>query len=144
MGARAKQIIAIIAIAVVLAYLGMAAVRPMENYAPMPASIVTVILATLLSGALLVFITEDAIRSIVAATLLALFLFGGIRAGVVAWNLIDLQIPFNFIDLAGADSVLQYTMNNALLMYLAAGLMGVLGAAIALFAIPDRWQGRGE
>ena len=140
MPAKILRVSAIIAIALLLAYIGAAATPPMHNYAPVPASLYTVIVATLCCSVLLALATDQAVQSIVAATALALFLFGGIRAGVIAWSLTHQDIPFTLYELAISDSVFQYTLHRGLFMYMVSGLLGMLGAVLAMIAIPDRFR----
>ena len=139
---RAKIILvsAVAAIGLSLAYLGTAATPPMHNYAPVPAALHTVILVTLICGVLLSLFTDQGVQCIVAASVLAFFLFGGIRAVVIAWSLTHQEIPFTLYELAISDAVLQYTLHRALLMYLASGLIGMLGAVLTMVIVPDRWR----
>lgn len=139
MRARIKQYTAIIAVGLILAYLATAAVPPMRDFVPMPATLGIVLLAAVICGALFALVTEQAPQSIVAASLLAMLFFAGIRAYVVAW-ILGKFISFTFLELILSDSVLLYTMHRGLIMFLGCGLLGLIGAVVGVVAIPDRFR----
>lgn len=144
MRSRVRQITEIIAVGTILAYLGVAAVSPMDNYAIVPASLVAVILASGFCGALLALITDRAVQSMALASLLALFLFGGIRAYVIAWTLTSKQIPFGLAELAISDAVFQYVMQRGLFMFVASGLVGAFCAAVMIVVLPMHYDPNGR
>ena len=137
MKARIKQYTATIALAMSIAYLGMATVPPMRNFAPMPATLWIVILFSAIGGFLLVFVTSRAPQSMAIASLLAMLFFAGIRAYVVGWRLSQF-ISFTFFELIFSDSVFLYTMHRGLFLFLSSGLMGIMGAVVGIMVIPDR------
>ena len=137
MSAKVKQFTAIIAVGLILAYLAMAAVPPMRNFVPVPATLGAVLLVAVICGAMLALVTEQAPQSIVVASLLAMLFFAGIRAYVVAW-ILGKFISFTFFELILSDSVLLYTMHRGLIMFLGCGLVGLIGAVAGVVAIPNR------
>jgi uncharacterized membrane protein len=140
MRGKVMHITAVFAIGMMLAYLGAAATPPMRNYAPAPASLYTVLIAALLCGVFLASVSDQAVQSIAAGAALGMIFFGGVRAWVIAWSLTHQQVPFTLYELAISDSVLQYTIHRGMFMYLASGLVGMLGAALTMVILPDQFR----
>lgn len=139
MARRIAQYASIAAVASLLAYLGAASVPPMRYFAPAPASLGLVLLAAALAGLLLAFVTDQAPLSVVIAVILALLLFAGIRAVTVGMALRRL-ISVGVFELISSDAVLLYTLQRGLIMYFAAGLLGLIGSVAGLLLIPQRYR----
>ena len=138
MGQRVRQGIAVVAVAVVLAYTGTVSVSPVRDFAPWrPTNLSWLSVVSAICGVLLALSSDRAAWSIVAASVLAVLIFGGLWS-YICWALLGQYI--SFFDLIQSDLVLFYVIQLGILMFMASALFGLLGAVIATVFLPDRYR----
>ena len=136
MSQRVRQGTAIVAAALVLAYVGAVSVSKVRDFAPWPANLLWLSVVSVICGVLLALSSDGAVRSIVVASVVAVLIFGGLRSYMV-WTLLGQYVSLS--DLVLSDLVLLYVIQRGLLMLLVSALFGLLGAVVTLVFLPDRY-----
>jgi hypothetical protein len=134
---RVEQTLAIVAVALVLACVGTTGFSPVGDFVPWPASPLWLGVISVVCGILLALVGEQALRSMVAASLLGVLIFGGLWSHI-AWVLVGQYLSANFLELVLSNLVLTYVFQRGALMLLISLLPGLLGVAIASIFLPDR------
>ena len=134
---RARQGTAIVAAALVLAYLGAVSISQVGDFAPWPANKAWLSIFSSMCGVLLALSNERPAQSMVVASALAVPIFAGVWSYIL-WTLLGQQI--SFIDLILSDFMLLYVIRLGVLLFIVSVLFGLLGTVVALTLIPDRFR----
>lgn len=137
MSRRLKQGTAIIAAALVVAYLGLISITEVGDYVSWSVGLLGLSLAAALCGLLLALIDEQAIRLMSIASVLGMLIFGGLWS-IASWALLGEQ--FTFVELILSDLVFSYVLRRGLLLGLITILFGLIGAAGMQLFLPAHYH----
>ena len=143
MGQSVRRGTAVVAVALILAYVGTMAITPMRDFAPWPTNMLWLGVVSTICGVLLALISligEEAVWSIIAASVLAVLIFGGLWS-YICWALLGQYISqyISFFNLILSDFVFPYVIKRGALMFIVSVLFELLGAVIALIFLPARY-----
>jgi hypothetical protein len=127
-----RQSMAVIAAAVILAYMGLISLSHLRDYVAWPADMLALSIVAALCGALLALAESEALHLYLIASVVSALLFGGFWA-YATWGVLGNSIPF--VDLLFSDFVLLYVVQRSFLLVapcLVFGLLGVLGVQLLL------------
>ena len=127
-----RQSSAVLAVASILAYVGLISLSHIRDYVPWPADMLALSLVAALCGALLAAAESRAILLFALAASLSAFLFGGYWA-FASWALLRGQLPA--LDILFSDYVFVYTVQRGFLLVapsIVFGLLGVFGVQLLL------------
>ncbi len=136
MSRRVRQGTAIVAVALVLAYVGTVSVSKVRDFAPWPANLLWLIVISAICGVLLALSSDGADWSIAVASLLAVLIFGGLQSYMI-WVLLGQYV--SLFDLVLSDFVLVYVTQRGILMLMVSALFGLLGAVVTRAFLPDHY-----
>ena len=138
MSSLVRQSSAVLAVAFVLAYVGLISLSHIRDYVPWPADMLALSLAAALCGALLAAAESRAILLFTLAAILSVFLFGGFWS-YASWALLRGQLPV--LDILFSDFVFIYTVQRGFILVapsIVFGLLGVFGVQLLLPKIMRR------
>ena len=127
-----RQSMAVIAAAVILAYMGLISLSHLRDYVAWPADMLALSIVAALCGMLLALAESKALHLYLIASVVSPLLFGGFWA-YATWGVLGNSIPF--VDLLFSDFVLLYVVQRSFLLVapcLVFGLLGVLGVQLLL------------
>lgn len=137
---RLRQSLAMIAVALVLAYVGTAAVARVRGFAPWEGDLLWLIVAAFVCGILLTLTNDDAIWLMMAASVLAVLIFIGLWS-VIFWMSLEQSIPI--LDLLLSDFVFIYFAQRSSLLLFLSVLFGLLGVALVMalqIFLPEQYR----
>jgi len=126
----------VMAAALVLAYLGTFSMSQVREFAPLPANVLWLGVASVVCGVLLALTDAGAARLIVVAAALAVLIFGGLWS-YIAWALLGQH--FSLFELIRSDIVFLYVVRQGAVMFIASAPFGLLGAVAVRAFLPDRY-----
>ncbi|MDE0462848.1 MAG: hypothetical protein OXH93_10585 [Caldilineaceae bacterium] len=132
MSSLIRQSAAVLAVASILAYVGLISLSHIQNYVPWPADMLALSLVAAICGALLAAAESRAILLFTLAAILSVLLFGGFWA-YASWALLRGQLPA--LDLLFSDYVFTYTVQRGFILVapsIVFGLLGVFGVQLLL------------
>ncbi|MDE0143703.1 MAG: hypothetical protein OXI80_03555 [Caldilineaceae bacterium] len=138
MRALIRQSSAVLAVASILAYVGLISLSHIRDYVPWPADMLALSLVAALCGALLAAAESRAILLFALAAILSAFLFGSYWA-FASWALLRGQLPA--LDILFSDYVFVYTVQRGFLLVapsIVFGLLGVFGVQLLLSKVLRR------
>jgi hypothetical protein len=127
-----RQSMAVIAAAVILAYMGLISLSHLRDYVAWPADMLALSIVAALCGALLALAESEALHLYLIASVVSALLFGGFWA-YATWGVLGSSIPF--VELLFSDLVFFYAVQRSFLLVtpcLVFGLLGVLGVQLLL------------
>ena len=132
MSAYLRQSAVVLAVAAILAYVGLISLSSMRDYVAWPTDMLGLSLVAALCGMLLALAEKKALSMFIVAAMLSVLLFGGFWA-YASWAMLRGQLPT--LPLLLSDFVLLYTVQRGFLLVassLVFGLLGVLGVQLFL------------
>lgn len=138
MRALIRQSSAVLAVASILAYVGLISLSHIRDYVPWPADMLALSLVAALCGALLAAAESRAILLFALAAILSALLFGGYWA-FASWALLRGQLPA--LDILFSDYVFVYTVQRGFILVapsIVFGLLGVFGVQLLLSKVLRR------
>ena len=132
MSAYLRQSAVVLAVAAILAYVGLISLSSMRDYVAWPTDMLGLSLVAALCGMLLALAEKKALSMFIVAAMLSVLLFGGFWA-YASWAMLRGQLPT--LPLLLSDLVLLYTVQRGFLLVassLVFGLLGVLGVQLFL------------
>ena len=132
MSAYLRQSAVVLAVAAILAYVGLISLSSMRDYVAWPTDMLGLSLVAALCGMLLALAEKIALSMFIVAAMLSVLLFGGFWA-YASWALLRGQLPT--LPLLFSDLVLLYIVQRGFLLVassLVFGLLGVLGVQLFL------------
>ncbi len=135
-----RQSLAVIAAAIVLAYVGTTAVSQVRGFAPWQGNLAWLVIAAMICGILIAFTNDDAIWLMIAATVLSVLIFIGLWS-VIFWVLLGRALPLHRLILS--DFLFIYFVQRGSLILFLGGLFGLLGVASVMILqifIPERYR----
>lgn len=133
-----RQSSAVLAVASILAYVGLISLSHIRDYVPWPADMLALSLVAALCGALLAAAESRAILLFALAAISSVFLFAGYWA-FASWTLLRGQLPA--LDILLSDYVFVYTVQRGFLLVapsIVFGLLGVFGVQLLLSKVLRR------
>jgi hypothetical protein len=127
-----RQSMAVIAAAVILAYMGLISLSHLRDYVAWPADMLALSIVAALCGMLLALAESKALHLYLIASVVSALLFGGFWA-YATWGVLGSSIPL--VELLFSDLVLLYAVQRSFLLVtpcLVFGLLGVLGVQLLL------------
>jgi hypothetical protein len=137
MASRIRQGTSVIAAAAVLAYVSMAGLTELRDFALWPASLAWLVLAAFVCGVLLSLVGEGGAWLSVASSVLAVLLFAGLW-NFVFWSFLGQYA--SFFELGMSNPFLYLVLPRCALILLTTAPMGLLGAVAATILIPDEYR----
>ncbi len=137
MATRVRQCTSIIAAAMVLAYVSVAGLTEVRDFALFPASLAWLAVAAFLCGVLLSLIDEGGAWHIVASSLLAVLLFAGLW-NYIFWSFLGEYA--SFFELGMSDPFIYLVLPRCALILFTTALVGLLGAVAATILLPDEYR----
>ncbi len=137
MTSRIRQGTSVIAAAVVLAYVSMAGLTEIRDFAVLPANLAWLVVAAFVCGVLLALVGEGGAWRIVASCVLAVLLFAGLW-NYIFWSFLGEYA--SFIELGMSNPFLYLVLPRCALILLAAAPLGLLGAVAATIVVPDEYR----
>jgi hypothetical protein len=134
---RVRQGTAVIAAAVVLAYVSVAGLTEVGDFAIWQANLSWLALAAFVCGVLLSFVGEGSAWLAVASSVLAVLIFGGL------WNYIFwsfLGEVASFAELAISNPFLYLVLPRSAVILFITFMLGLLGSVAATLLLPDRYR----
>jgi len=119
-----RQGAAVLAVASILAYVGLISLSHIRDYVPWPADMLALSLVAALCGALLAAAESRAILLFALAAILSALLFGGYWA-FASWALLRGQLPAH--DILFSDYVFVYAVQRGFLLVAPSIVFGLLG-----------------
>jgi len=132
-----RQGTAIIAAAVVLAYVSMAGLTELHDFAIWPASLVWLAVAAFVCGVLLAIIGEGGAWHIVGSSVLAALLFAGLW-NYIFWSFLGEHA--SFWELGMSNPYINLVLPRCALILLITAPMGLLGVVAATILLPDEYR----
>ena len=132
MSAYLRQSAMVVAVAAILAYVGLISLSSVRDYVAWPTDMLGLSLVAALCGILLALAEKKALLLFTVSATLSLLLFGGFWA-YASWALLRGQLPI--LTLLISDLVLLYTVQRGFLLVAPTfvfGLLGVLGVQLLL------------
>ncbi len=132
MSAYLRQSAMVVAVAAILAYVGLISLSSVRDYVAWPTDMLGLSLVAALCGILLALAEKKALPLFTVAAILSVLLFGGFWA-YASWALLRGQLPI--LTLLISDLVLLYTVQRGFLLVAPTfvfGLLGVLGVQLIL------------
>lgn len=127
-----RQSAVVLAVAAILAYVGLISLTAIRDYVAWPADMLGLSLVAALCGMLLALAEKKALSMFIVAAILSVVLFGGFWA-YASWALLRGQLPT--LALLLSDLVLLYTVQRGFLLVapsIVFGLLGILGVQLLL------------
>ena len=134
---RIRQASAIIAAAIVLAYLGLVALSEVKRFAPFAADTNWLIVGAFICGVLFALISDRAIESMFLAAVLAVIVFIGIW-GFFFWRFFGAY--FSLFELMISNRFFAEVFPRTLLMFSLSTIVGIIAAVIVMLVIPDQYR----
>jgi hypothetical protein len=128
-----RQSMAVIAVAAVLAYMGLISFSHVSGYVAWPVDMLALSVVAALCGALLALAEGKSILLLVIASAMSVFLFGGFWM-FASWALLGNQ--FSFVELILSDIVFVYIVQRSFVLAAPGFVFGVLGAIIVELFLP--------
>lgn len=128
---------AIIAAAVVLAYVGMTGLTEFRDFAIWPANLLWLAVAAFVCGVLLALIGTGSAWHIVASSVLAVLLFAGLW-NYIFWSFLGEHA--SFWELGMSNPYINLVLPRCALILLIAAPMGLLGVVAATILVPDAYR----
>jgi hypothetical protein len=128
---------ATVAAALVLTYVGTAALSEVGDFGLWPASLTWLGVAAVVCGALLALIGGGAAWSMVAASVLAALLFAGL------WNMIYwtfLGVYVDFFEITISNPFLYQVLPRCAIIVLTTAPLGLIGVVAATILLPERYR----
>lgn len=132
MSSFTRQSSAVLAVASILAYVGLISLSHIRDYVPWPADMLALSLVAAICGALLALAEDRAILLFTLAAILSVLLFGGFWA-FASWALLRGQLPV--LDVLFSDFVFIYAVQRGFILVapsIVFGLIGVFGVQLLL------------
>lgn len=133
MNASLRQGLAVLAVAAILAHMGLISLSHVKDYVAWPAGSLGLCIAAALCGALLALAEEKAILLMTVAAPVSAMLFGASWAAAT-WGLLGSQVPT--AELFFSDLVLLYALQRSFLLGAPAIVFGLLGVLIVQLSLP--------
>ena len=130
-----RQGAAVLAVASILAYVGLISLSHLRDYVPWPADLLALSLVAAICGAVLAVAESRAILLFTLAAILSALLFGGFWA-YASWALLRGQLPA--LDLLFSDYVFTYTVQRGFILVapsIVFGLLGVFSVQLLLYKL---------
>jgi len=134
---KVRQWTAIVAAAVVLAYVGIVAVTEVRDFALWSANLTWLGVIAAICGALLALVSEGAVWSIVVASVLAVLIFAGLWS-YIFWSFLGEY--FSFLELIVSNLFIFQVLPRSALILITTLLLGLLGTVAATILLPDRYR----
>ena len=128
---------AIIAAAVVLAYVGTVTVSEVRDFALWPAGLVWLSVFAVICGVLLTLTSDGAIWSIVVASVLAIVIFAGLWS-YIFWSFLGEY--FSYFELIVSTAFISQVFRQSLVILITTVPLGLLGVVAATIFLPDRYR----
>ncbi len=128
-----RQSMAVIAVAAVLAYMGLISLSHVSGYVAWPADMLALSVVAALCGALLALAEGKSILLLLIATAVSGLLFGGFWM-YTSWALLGNQFPFG--ELILSDVVFLYIIQRSFLLAAPGFVFGALGVIIVELFLP--------
>lgn len=132
-----KQATSVIAAALVLAYVSMAGLTEIRDFAIFPANLLWLVVAAFLCGVLLALVGEGGAWRIVASCVLAVLLFAGLW-NYIFWSFLGEYA--SFVELGMSNPFIYLVLPRCALILLTAAPLGLLGAVAATIVVPDEYR----
>lgn len=136
---KVRQWTAIIAAALVLAYVGTVTVSEVRDFALWPAGLVWLGVFAVICGALLALISDGAVWAIVLASVLAVLIFAGLWSYIL-WSLLGEY--FSLFELIVSTLFVSQVFRQSVVLLITTIPLGLLGVAAATIFVPDRYRPR--
>jgi hypothetical protein len=134
---KVRQWTAIVAAAIVLAYVSMAAVTEVRGFALWPTNLAWMGVSAAICGALLALIDEGAVWLIVVASALAVLIFVGLWSYIFWLFLGEL---FSFSELVISNLFIYQVLPRSVVILITSLPLGLLGTVAATIFLPDRYR----
>ena len=128
---------AIIAAAVVLAYVGTVTVSEVRDFALWQASLGWLGVFAVICGVLLALISDGAVWSIVVASVLAVLIYAGLWS-YIFWSLLGEY--FSYSELIVSTPFISQVFRQSFVILITSVPLGLLGMAAATIFLPDRYR----
>jgi hypothetical protein len=128
---------AIIAAAVILAYVGTVTVSEVRDFALWPASLVWLSVFAVICGGLLALISDGAVWSTVVASVLAVLIFAGLWS-YIFWSFLGEWFPYS--ELIVSTPFISRVFRQSFVILITTIPLGLLGAVAATIFPPDRYR----
>jgi hypothetical protein len=128
---------AIIAAAVVLAYVGTVTVSEVRDFALWPAGLIWLSVFAVICGVLLALISDGAGWSIVMASVLAVLIFAGLWS-YIFWAFLGKY--FSYFELIVSTPFISQVFRQGFVILITTVPLGLLGVAAATIFVPDRYR----
>ena len=137
MASRFRQATSVVAAAVVLAYVSMAGLTEIRDFALLPANLVWLVVAAFVCGVLLVLIGEGGTWRVVVSCVLAVVLFAGLW-NCIFWSFLGEYA--SFFELGISNPFIYLVVPRCALILLTTAPVGLLGAVAATILVPDEYR----
>jgi hypothetical protein len=134
---KVRQWTAIVAAAVVLAYVGIVAVTEVRDFALWPASLAWLGVFAAICGALLALISDGAAWSIVVASVLAVMIFAGLWS-YIFWLFLGEFV--SLLEIIVSNLFIFQVLPRSAVVLITTVLLGLLGVVAATIFLPDRYR----
>ena len=129
-----RQSMAVIAVAAVLAYMGLISLSHVGGYVAWPVDMLALSVAAALCGVLLALAEGKSILLLVIASAVSVLLFGGFWM-YTSWALLGNQFPF--VELILSDFVFLYILKRSFFLAAPGFVFGVFGVIIVELVLPS-------
>lgn len=133
MSPKVKQWTAIVAAGIVLAYVGTVAISEVRDFALWPASLAWLALCAVICGVLLAIVSDSAAWSMVAVSVLAGLIFGGLWSYIL-WSFLGEH--FSFLELLASNLFIFQVLPRMGVIFITTVPLGLLGVVATTILLP--------
>jgi hypothetical protein len=134
---RIRRWAAVVATAIVLAYVSTVAVTQVRDFALWPANLVWLGAVSAVCGVLLALIDEDTVRLMVVASGLAVLISAGVW-GYILWSLMGDY--FSLFELMASNLFVLQVIPRSAMIFVTTLFMGFLAIVAVTIFVPDRYR----
>ena len=134
---RISRWAAVVATAIVLAYVSTVAVTQVRDFALWPANLVWLGAVSAVCGVLLALIDEDTVRLMVVASGLAVLISAGVW-GYILWSLMGDY--FSLFELMASNLFVLQVIPRSAMIFVTTLFMGFLAIVAVTIFVPDRYR----
>jgi len=138
MGHNLRQGTIVIAAAVIMAYIGITSLTEVQDFAVWSGNLFWLSVASAVCGALMAVSSDRAAWQMVAASVLACLIFGGIWSYIV-WALLSGGV-IPYIEIALSDFVLLYAIQRGAILLMISLFFGLMAAVAVLTFVPEHYR----